>query len=123
MESVSFKTKIICGKPNFSGGNICSKEVIEGAISRYNKIDYRVGMLGAPTQEIRTTDVSHRINELYLDENDTLCAIIELLDTPNGNLATTLGPLDVIVSATCSMDNENNVTLLNFTRFNLDMKR
>lgn len=59
------------------------KETLQKAIDEYNKQPYKLGTLGR-SMEVSIVQSSHKIKNLYLDDDGSMKADIEILDTPVG---------------------------------------
>lgn len=72
--------------PN-SNGRIYSKDCLESAMSQFVKEKKElIGQIGYPKTSIyHFREASHVVKNLKLDQN-YLCAEIEILNTPNGNI-------------------------------------
>lgn len=75
--------------PSKSSGRVYSKDIMEKAIKEFNEKPLKCGTLGSEINHPDLTNISHKIENLRIDE-DKVFGDIELLDTPNGITASAL---------------------------------
>ena len=82
-----------CDIPSPYTGRIYPREEIEKAIAKYQEtIDKEVsfGTLGIPNRAdgtLNIMEISHKVNDITIDENGSVVASVDILDTPNGKVA------------------------------------
>ena len=86
--------------PN-KNGRIYTKECMENAIKEWQENNIRLGELapdyGADPMIIHTGKITHKVNNIYINDNQ-VCASVELLETPSGNVVKQL-----TISLNCSI--------------------
>lgn len=114
-----------CDSPN-RNGRIYSSEMMEKQIEEFNKRcekdGFVLGMPGGDGYKSNTilSDVSHRIDKLYFDDNK-ICAEGQLLNTPMGKILDNVGidNLGFEIIGTGNVDENNVVQNFNLQRIDI----
>lgn len=83
-----------CDMPSPITGRIYPREEIENAIAKYQETidkDVAFGTLGPATPTMNIVDISHKVKNITINEDGSVVADIEILDTPQGTFVQSLG--------------------------------
>jgi len=85
---------IQCDTPSPITGRIYPREELEKAIAKYQETidkDIAFGTLGPSEATINIVDISHKVKNITINEDGSVVADIEILDTPQGTFVQSLG--------------------------------
>lgn len=114
--------------PSKASGRVYSKEVMEQAINEFNAREIKGGILGEVqhiSQPLQLADISHKIEDMHIEENKVV-ATIDILDTVSGNNLKTLLESDVKLAMAPRIEineeeviNENGTPIKQVTKVNI----
>jgi len=79
-----------CGVATQYTGRIYPRNVMQDALDEYMQTGNKFGTLFDYTVPMDMNKISHKVNDMYIDANNNLCADIEVMNAPMGTLLQTI---------------------------------